>query len=98
MGYKILYQDKYMETCTINSKGQFTIPALIRRRLNLSQGDTLRLFVEEDGSLSVVPATGSIRDLCGALKRPGSKPVSIEEMNQAVAAAAAEHVMRHDRD
>lgn len=87
-----------METCVINSKGQFTIPASIRRQLNLSEGDTLRLFVEDDGSVNVIPATGSIRDLYGLLKRSGGKGKSIEEMNLAVEEAAAEHVMRNDRD
>lgn len=86
-----------METTTINRKGQFTIPASLRKKLKLSAGDQLRLFVEEDGSLSVVPATGSIHDLFGVLKRPG-RALTIGEINEGIEEAAAEHVTRHARD
>jgi len=86
-----------MEISSLNEKGQFTIPATIRKRLNLSPGDKLRLFVEDDGSLHVIPATGSIRDLRASLPKP-AKPVSIEEMNAGIGEAAAEHVSRHARD
>lgn len=86
-----------METSALNEKGQLTIPAAIRKRLNLSPGDKLRLFVEDDGSLHVIPATGSIRDLRATLPKP-VKTVSIEDMNAGIEEAAAEHVTRNARD
>jgi len=87
-----------METSTINSKGQFTIPAAMRKKMGIHSGDTVRLFIEEDGSLCVIPATGSITDIYGLLKKKGQKPVSLEAMNTGIEKAAADHVLRHARD
>lgn len=87
-----------MESTTINKKGQFTIPAGIRKKIGLSAGDSLRLFVEEDGSLSLIPATGSLDDLYGLLHKPGRKALSLEEINEGIREAAVERVMRHARD
>jgi AbrB family looped-hinge helix DNA binding protein len=39
----------------IRSNGQITLPAAIRRKANLKEGDTLELIVEEDGSLHLSP-------------------------------------------
>lgn len=77
-----------MEMATINSKGQVTIPAAMRRRLHLAKGDRVRLFIEKDGSLAVLPATKPIRELYGVLKRPGQRPVAVEEMNRGAEEAA----------
>jgi hypothetical protein len=41
-----------------------------------------------------VARTGSIMDLAGLLYRPDRAPVTIDQMNEDIAAAAAEHVMR----
>lgn len=87
-----------METATINTKGQLTIPSTIRRKLNLSSGDTVKLYLEEDGSLAVVPVTKSLRELSGILKRPSRAPLSIEEMTLSAQQAAAKHVMSRDRN
>jgi AbrB family looped-hinge helix DNA binding protein len=39
----------------IRSNGQITLPASIRRRAKLSEGDALEVIVEEDGSIRLVP-------------------------------------------
>jgi AbrB family looped-hinge helix DNA binding protein len=39
----------------IRSNGQITLPASIRRRAKLSEGDALEVVVEEDGSIRLVP-------------------------------------------
>jgi AbrB family looped-hinge helix DNA binding protein len=41
-----------MEIAKITSKGQITIPADIRRKMNLRNGDTL-VFIEQDGRFYV---------------------------------------------
>lgn len=41
------------EETTVNDTGMVTIPADIRRRLDIEPGDKLRWQTDEDGSLSV---------------------------------------------
>lgn len=69
----------------ITSKGQITIPAALRARLNARTGDRLRFEVAEDGSVSVEKVSISIEDLRGILKPPGGPP-SIEDIVAAVRA------------
>ncbi len=72
-----------MPTSTMTSKGQTTIPKEIRARLQLKPGDRLEFVVDEDGRVTVLPATLDAADLAGILKAP-SKPVTVEAMNQAI--------------
>jgi len=72
-----------MPISTVTSKGQTTIPKEIRERLNLQPGDRLEFVVDDDGRVVVLPATVDAAELAGILKAP-SKPVTVEEMNQAV--------------
>lgn len=41
------------EETTINDRGMVTIPASLRRRLDIEAGDRLRWDVDEDGDLTV---------------------------------------------
>lgn len=75
-----------MTSATVTSKGQITIPAAVRARLGLRPGSRLA-FVPIEGGYEIHPQAGSIKDLKGAVPRP-TQPVSIEEMNAAIAAAA----------
>lgn len=70
-------------TATVSSKGQVVIPADVRRKLGLTQGSTLRFRVEGD-SVRLLPAAGDVRRLKGRLARP-RRPVSVDDMNQAIA-------------
>lgn len=75
-----------MTSAKVTSKGQITIPADVRARLGLRAGSRLA-FVPTATGYEIHPQTASIRDLKGAVPRP-TQPVSIEEMNEAIAAAA----------
>lgn len=44
-----------MEIAKVSSKGQITIPAEIRKKLNLKEGDKV-LFLEEDGKIILLNA------------------------------------------
>jgi AbrB family looped-hinge helix DNA binding protein len=78
-----------MTTATITSKGQVAIPVDVRNQLGLQTGDRLESsFNEATGRYEVLPATRSLESLKGIAKKPG-KPVSIEDMNQAIAEQAA---------
>lgn len=77
-----------MATATITSKGQATIPKEIRDRLGLQPGDKVDFVVGADGQVVVKPRTIRVRDLYGLLHRKGRRPVSVEEMNAAIAEGA----------
>jgi AbrB family looped-hinge helix DNA binding protein len=79
-----------MSTATITSKGQVTIPKAIRQHLRVAEGDRVEFRVGEDGAVRLAPLSRSVRDLYGMLHRPGRKPVSVEEMDEAIAAGRAE--------
>jgi AbrB family looped-hinge helix DNA binding protein len=74
---------------TVTSKGQVTIPQEVREQLRLAAGDRLNFVRLDDGNYAIVPVKGSIRTLEGILKRPGRKPVTLEEMQEAIEAGAA---------
>ena len=73
---------------TISSKGQVTVPKPIRDKLHLKSGDKVDFILEDDDGLRVVPVTASVTRLKGMVPKPES-PVSLEEMDAAIAAAAA---------
>jgi AbrB family looped-hinge helix DNA binding protein len=43
------------EYLQVRSNGQITLPAPARRKAKLNEGDLLEVFVEEDGSIRLVP-------------------------------------------
>jgi antitoxin PrlF len=77
-----------MTTSTITSKGQITIPAVVRAALGVSTGDRVEFIQVESGRFELVAATLPISALKGMVKKP-IKPVTIEEMNEAIAVAGA---------
>lgn len=78
-----------MALATLTSKGQTTIPKEIRDLLGLAPGDKLDFVVESDGRVVLRPATLDVRQLRGLLRRRGGKPVSLEEMDSAIAQGAS---------
>jgi antitoxin PrlF len=78
-----------MAVATITSKGQITIPAQVRTALGVDTGDRIEFVEVGKGEFNIVAATRSVRELSGFLKRKGRKPVSIEEMNAAIAEGAS---------
>lgn len=76
-----------MPTATVTSKGQITIPLKVRSDMGLTPGDRVDFVRMEDGHYAVVPATHSIKSLKGIVPRP-DKPVSLEDMQAAIAAGA----------
>jgi antitoxin PrlF len=73
---------------TITSKGQVTVPKIVRDRLHLRPGDKLEFLVDEDGTLRVVPVTASLRQLKGMVQKT-KRAVSLSEMGEAIAKGAA---------
>ncbi len=78
-----------MATTTLTSKGQVTLPKNVRDDLKLQAGDKLE-FVKQGDQYVLKPRTRSAMELAGCLHRPGMKPLTIEEMDEAVGKALAE--------
>lgn len=78
-----------MTTATVTSKGQITIPAPVREALHLVAGDRVEFVEVEPGRYELIAATRSVGELKGMFSKPGRKPVSVEEMNAAIAARGA---------
>ena len=82
-----------MPTAKVTSKGQITIPVEVRKALNLKPGSEVLFFEGEKGEYVFRPRTGSIWDLRGSVHRL-DHTVTIEEMNEGIANAAAESYIR----
>jgi antitoxin PrlF len=78
-----------MAVATLTSKGQITIPSQVRRALGLEAGDRVEFIEHGRGQFAIVAATSSIQELKGLFQRKRTKPVSIEEMNRAIARRAS---------
>lgn len=74
-----------MATATLTSKGQITIPAQVRASLGIDTGDRIEFVPLDNGKFAIMAATHSATDLKGLIRKP-AKAVSIEDMNQAIAA------------
>jgi AbrB family looped-hinge helix DNA binding protein len=70
------------EYLQIRSNGQITLPAPARRKAKLNEGDLLEVFVEEDGSIRLVPKLPvdravaekyQLADINWAIKQKGKK-------------------------
>jgi antitoxin PrlF len=77
-----------MATSTITSKGQITIPAKVRAALGVSTGDRVEFVQVESGRFEMLAATLPVSFIKGMVKKP-SKPITIEEMNEAIASNGA---------
>ncbi|MGB7399033.1 AbrB/MazE/SpoVT family DNA-binding domain-containing protein [Castellaniella sp.] len=65
---------------TLSSRGQLTIPKIIRDQLGLKPGDNIGCSLLPDGTLILRPKVHHIEDLVGILRRPSQPRVPIEEM------------------
>jgi AbrB family looped-hinge helix DNA binding protein len=74
-----------MASATVTSKGQITIPAKVRSALQLDAGDRVEFVELEKGQFAIIAATRSVRELRGMFRHKAKKPVSIEQMNAAIA-------------
>jgi antitoxin PrlF len=72
----------------ITVKGQATIPKAIREHHGLRPGDRVKFFVHPDGSVVLLPKL-LVTALRGMLKTRRRRPVTTDEMTEAVAKSAA---------
>lgn len=82
----------------MTSKGQITIPSEVRDALKLEPGT--RFYVSaRNGQVVAIPKNRKLADFAGILgKPPEGLTLTIEEMNQAIAQAAADDDERIRRE
>jgi AbrB family looped-hinge helix DNA binding protein len=84
--------DAPMIHSTVTSRGQTTLPKAVREALGLKPGDRLSYVIEE-GEVRI-RRPRSILELAGMLKAYApDPPTTLEEMDEAIAEAAAERGM-----
>jgi len=76
-----------MATATLTTKGQLTLPKEVREALGVGPGDRVDFIRMDDGNFAVLPATHSVLSLRGLI-RPPKSPVSLAEMDKAIAKGA----------
>ena len=74
-----------MAASTVTSKGQITLPKQIREHLHVVPGDRIDFVVKDNGQVVVSPARSRLKQLRGMLRDRSRKPVSIDQMDAAVA-------------
>jgi AbrB family looped-hinge helix DNA binding protein len=78
-----------MPAATLTSKGQLTLPKKIRDHLRVATGDAVDFVIGDDGEVRVRAGDVDVRDLRGMLHRPGRRPVTLEQIDEAIASARA---------
>ena len=74
-----------MSLSTLTSKGQITIPKSLRESMSIVTGDKIEFIINEQNEVVIKPITKKAIDVFGQLsKYKKDKPVSIEEMNEAI--------------
>ncbi len=76
----------------LSSKGQITIPKAARDRLHIGPGDRVKFFFDAQGKLVILPKIPASA-LRGILKSPFDRPVTLEEMEEGIAAGAVKDAM-----
>ena len=71
-----------MQTSTLTSKGQVTIPTDVRRLLGLKPGDQVAFVVAEQRRVTLVRSENRIEAAFGLYQAKSS--VSIEDMDKAI--------------
>ncbi len=87
-----------MPAATITSKGQITLPREVRDHLHVREGDRVEFEIDRDGEVRVRPMTGSVEDLFGMLRRPGTPARSLQEIDEGIATLARKEDERVRQD
>jgi bifunctional DNA-binding transcriptional regulator/antitoxin component of YhaV-PrlF toxin-antitoxin module len=73
-------------TLTVTAKGQVTLRKEILRHLGVTPGQKVEVDLLPNRRIGVrAKPAGSIEDFIGCARRPGTKPLTIEEINEIAA-------------
>ena len=73
---------------TLTTRGQTTLPRAVRQALGLKPGDKLRYVLLDGGEVRLLRSR-PLAELAGLLHRPGRAPVSLQDMEDAIAEGAS---------
>ena len=72
-----------MPRSTVTSKGQITLPKVVREALGVRPGDRVAFLIRDDGTVTVEAETVDLQAMRGVLK-PATRGVTIDDMNAAI--------------
>ncbi len=78
-----------MNYATITSKGQMTLPAKLRKAMQLAPGDKVQLTLQPDGTATLRKKSRSFKELRGIVKVEGAAANVEQWIEEARAAMAA---------
>lgn len=67
---------------TLTSKGQTTIPKVIRDGLSMKAGDRMTFTLMPDATVVMRLKSRSVAELAGTLHKKGRKPVPVEQLSR----------------
>jgi antitoxin PrlF len=73
-----------MALATLTTKGQVTIPKIVRESLKLNTGDKIEFIVTENREAIIRPVSKKVDDIFCKLHKRGRKTASVEVMNDAI--------------
>jgi antitoxin PrlF len=90
-----MYGEAILMESALTVKGQATIPKAVRDHLHVGPGDRIKFFIHPDGSVALLPklATSTLNGMLRTRRRP----VSLDEMEAAIAAGATRGVKQGKR-
>jgi len=74
----------------MTSKGQITVPIAVRNDLGLQAGVRVRFVKRADGAYELRPASSPSASLKGFFGRWDGPTLTVDQMNEGIAEAAAE--------
>jgi antitoxin PrlF len=75
-----------MTTLTVTAKGQVTLRKEVLQHLGVGPGQKVEADMLPNGRIEIrAKPTGSIEDFIGCAHRPGTKPLTIEEISEIAA-------------
>ena len=83
-----------MPTATLTSKGQITLPQAVRASLGLDIGDKLDFIADQTGGFSIIALRKDASILRGRFAGRARVPISVEDMNAAIADEASARTAR----
>ena len=73
-----------MALATLTTKGQVTIPKIIRESLKLNTGDKIEIILTEKREAIIRPVSKKVDDIFCKLHNPDRKTVSLKAMDDAI--------------
>jgi antitoxin PrlF len=77
----------------ITAGGRMTLPKAAREFLGVKPGDKVKIFIDPPGRVVILPVI-PVTALKGIAKSPRSRPITIEEMDEAVRVEAVARYLR----